>query len=179
MLKYFTSKVSKWKRFWIISLNISTNIVVTKQALRADEFIPYRPRLLGFHSLHVNAMKCIYVRVSLPKPQSFFWKIETFSITFFMGNCKPQTTKCHVNTALITVTVGPKSYRPKGQPRSTRNEFPIRATSEILENIHYGGSSVVENWQPKEPFYRQRSVIYGIVDAVCVYCEFWSFLGPV
>ena len=24
-------------------------------------------------------------------------------------------------------TVVPKSYRPKGQPRSTRNEFPIRA----------------------------------------------------
>ena len=23
--------------------------------------------------------------------------------------------------------VVPKSYRPKGQPRSTRNEFPIRA----------------------------------------------------
>ena len=36
-----------------------------------------------------------------------------------------------------------------------------------------------ENWQPKEPFYRQRSVIYGIVDEVCVYCEFWSVLGPV
>ena len=30
--------------------------------------------------------------------------------------------------------VVPKSYLPKGQPRSTRNEFPIRA-SEILENI--------------------------------------------
>ena len=25
------------------------------------------------------------------------------------------------------VLVVPKSYRPKGQPRSTRNEFPIRA----------------------------------------------------
>ena len=29
-----------------------------------------------------------------------------------------------------------------------------------------------ENGKPKEPFYRQRSVIYGIVNAVCVYCEF-------
>ena len=69
MLKYFTSK---WKLFWIISLNISANIAVTKHALHADEFIPYRPRLLGFHSLHVNAMKCIYVGVSLSKLQSFF-----------------------------------------------------------------------------------------------------------
>ena len=73
MLKYFTSK---WKRFWIISLNISANIAVTKHALLADEFIPYRPRLLGFHSLHVNAMKCIYVGVSPSKLQPFFWKIS-------------------------------------------------------------------------------------------------------
>ena len=51
MLKYFTSK---WKWFWIISLNISANIAVTKHALLADEFIPYRPRLLGVHSLHVH-----------------------------------------------------------------------------------------------------------------------------
>ena len=34
MLKYFTSK---WKLFWIISLNISANIAVTKHALLADE----------------------------------------------------------------------------------------------------------------------------------------------
>ena len=73
MLKYFKSK---WKRFWIISLNIWANIAVTKHVLLADEFIPYRPRLLGFHSLHVNAMKCIYVGVSLSKLQSFFWKIS-------------------------------------------------------------------------------------------------------
>ena len=73
MLKYFTSK---WKRFWIITLNISANIAVTKHALLADEFIPYRPRLLGFHSLHVNAMKCIYAGVSLSKLQSFLWKIS-------------------------------------------------------------------------------------------------------
>ena len=26
--------------------------------------------------------------------------LGTFSITFFMGNCKPQTAKCHVTTAL-------------------------------------------------------------------------------
>ena len=58
MLKYFTSK---WKLFWIISLNISAKFAVTKHALLADEFLPYRPRLLGFHSLRVNAMKCIYV----------------------------------------------------------------------------------------------------------------------
>ena len=68
MLKYFTSK---WKRFWIISLNISANIGVTKHTLLAGEF-----RLLGFHSLHVNVMKCIYAGVSLSKLQSFFWKIS-------------------------------------------------------------------------------------------------------
>ena len=73
MLKYFKSK---WKRFWIISLNIWANIAVTKHVLLAAEFIPYRPRLLGFHSLHVNAMKCIYVGFSLSKLQSFFRKIS-------------------------------------------------------------------------------------------------------
>ena len=61
MLKYFKSK---WKRFWIISLNIWANIAATKHVLLADE---YRPRLLGFHSLHVNAMQCIYVGFSLSK----------------------------------------------------------------------------------------------------------------
>ena len=35
----------------------------------------YRPRLLGFHSLQVNAMNCLYVGFSLSKLQSFFWKI--------------------------------------------------------------------------------------------------------
>ena len=43
---------------------------------KTDEFVPYRPRLLGFHSLHVNAMKCIYIGFSLSKLQSFFWKIS-------------------------------------------------------------------------------------------------------
>ena len=59
MLKYFKSK---WNRFWIISLNIWANIAVTKHVLLADEFRPYRPRLLqlGVHSLHVNAMKCMH-----------------------------------------------------------------------------------------------------------------------
>ena len=74
MLKFFKSK---WKRFWIISLiNIWANIAVTKHVLLADEFVPYRPRLLAFHSLHVNTMKCIYVGFSLSKLQSFFWKIS-------------------------------------------------------------------------------------------------------
>ena len=41
-----------------------------KTRLLAD--IPYRPRLLGFHSLHGNAMKCIYVGFSLSKLQTFF-----------------------------------------------------------------------------------------------------------
>ena len=74
MLKFFKTK---WKRFWIISLiNIWVNLAVTKHVLLADEFVPYRPRLLGFHSLHVHAMKCIYVGFSLSKLQSFFWKIS-------------------------------------------------------------------------------------------------------
>ena len=73
MLKYFKSK---WKRFWIISVNIWANIAVTKHVFLANEFIPYRPRLLGFHSFHVNAMKCIYIGFSLSKLQSFFWKIS-------------------------------------------------------------------------------------------------------
>ena len=75
--------------------------------------------------------------------------------------------------------VVPKSYRPKGQPRSTRNEFPIRADFGNSRKHPIWRLKCGENWQPKEPFYRQRSVIYGIVDEVCVYCEFWSVLGPV
>ena len=74
MLKFFKTK---WKRFWIISLiNIWAKLAVTKHVLLADEFVPYRLRLLGFHSLHVHAMKCIYVGFSLSKLQSFFWKIS-------------------------------------------------------------------------------------------------------
>ena len=76
MLKYFKSK---WKRFWTISLKIWANIAVTKPILLADEFIPYQPRLLGFYSLHENAMKCIYVGFSLSKLQSFFWKVSLSS----------------------------------------------------------------------------------------------------
>ena len=71
MLKYFKIK---WKRFWIFSLNIWAKIAVPKHVLLADEFIPYRPRLFGLHSLHVNEMKCIYVGLSLSKLQSFCWK---------------------------------------------------------------------------------------------------------
>ena len=58
-----------WPREWkhSISLNIWANIAATKHVLLADEFLPYRPRLLGFHSLHVNAMQCIYVGFSLSK----------------------------------------------------------------------------------------------------------------
>ena len=48
--------------------------------------------------------------------------------------------------------VVPKSYRPKGQLRSTRNEFPIRADTEILENIQYGGSSVVKTDSQRSRF---------------------------
>ena len=74
MLQFFKSK---WKRFWIFSLiNIWANIAVSKHVLFADEFVPYRPRLLGFHFLHVNAMKCIYVGFSMAKLQSFSWKIS-------------------------------------------------------------------------------------------------------
>ena len=47
-----------------------------KHVLLADEFVPYRPRLLSFHSLLENAMKCIYVGFSLSKLQSFFRKIS-------------------------------------------------------------------------------------------------------
>ena len=78
-----------------------------------------------------------------------------------------------------TLEVVPKSYRPKGQPRSTRNEFPIRADFGNSRKHPIWRFKRGKNWQPKEPFYRQRSVIYGNVDAVCVYSEFWSVLCPV
>ena len=35
-----------------------------------------------------------------PPPHHLFFTIGTFSIRFFMGNCKPQIAKCHVTTAL-------------------------------------------------------------------------------
>ena len=65
-------------------------------------------------------------------------------------------------------TVVPKSYRPKGQSRSTRNEFPIRADFGNYWKHPIWRLKCGENWQPKEPFYRQGSVIYGIVDEVCM-----------
>ena len=55
--------------------NIWEKLAVKKHVLLADEFIRCRPRLLGFHSLHVNAIKCIYVGFSLSKLLSF-WKIS-------------------------------------------------------------------------------------------------------
>ena len=113
MLKYFTSK---WKRFWIISLNISANIAVTKHALLADEFIPCRSRLLGFHSLHVNAMKCIYVGVSLSKVQSFFWKIS-------------------LNSRLITL---------EGFNNKISTNFPVCSTWPILVVKLWPGASKVQ-----------------------------------
>ena len=103
MLKYFKSK---WKRFRIISLNIWANIAVTKHVLLADEFMPYRPRLLGFHSLHVNAMKCSYVGFSLSKLQSFFWKISL--------NSRLIRLKAFNNKILTVVPVCPTW--PSGKP---------------------------------------------------------------
>ena len=76
LLKYFTSK---WKRFWIISLNISANIAVTKPALLADEFIPYRPRLLGFHSLHVHE---VHVRWGFTVETAVILLKNMFEFTF-------------------------------------------------------------------------------------------------
>ena len=54
----------------------------------------------------------------------------------------------------------------KGSGGVLGTSFRFGPTTEILENSQYGGSRVVENWQPKEPFYLQRSVIYGVVDEV-------------
>ena len=68
--------------------------------------------------------------------------------------------------------VVPKSYRSKGQPRSTGNEFLIRADFGNSRKHPIWRLKRGENGQPKEPFYRQRSEIYGITDEVCVYCEF-------
>ena len=75
MLMFFKSK---WKRFWIISLiNIWANITVTKTRFACRQvYTSYCPRLLGFHSLLANAMKCIYVGFSMSKLQSFLWKIS-------------------------------------------------------------------------------------------------------
>ena len=109
MLKFFKSK---WKRFWIISLiNIWANIAVTKHVLLADEFVPYRPRLLGFHSLHVNAMKCIYVGFSLSKLQSFFWKISLNSCLIRLEGFNNKTSTQLVARGLV-VKLSPGA--PKG-----------------------------------------------------------------
>ena len=95
MLKFFKSK---WKRFWIISrINIWANIAVMS------------------HSLHVNAMKCIYVGFSLSKLQSFFWKISLNSCLIRLEgfNNKNSTTLCVCSTwpsgkAIARYIVGPE-----------------------------------------------------------------------
>ena len=59
---------------WVQQSNDWCSIGFDCRTVRLDR--SYRPRLLGFHFLHVNAMKCIYVGFSLSKLQSFFWKIS-------------------------------------------------------------------------------------------------------
>ena len=82
-LNEFQMLKSKWKRFWIISLiNIWANIVVRKHISLADEFVWYCPRLLGFHSLNVNAMKCIYVGFSLSKLHAVILVKNIFELMF-------------------------------------------------------------------------------------------------
>ena len=49
-----------------------------------------------------------------------------------------------------TLEVVPKSYRPKGQPRSTRNEFPIRA--DFGNSRKHGSSSVVKTDSQRSRF---------------------------
>ena len=51
---------SKWKRFWIIILNILAKIVVTKHILLADEFIPYRG-LVGLSFFKCDEMRLRWV----------------------------------------------------------------------------------------------------------------------
>ena len=93
-------------------------------------------------------------------------------------NCL-QPMKKFVFSVASRATVVPKSYRPKGQPRSTRNEFPIRADFGNSRKHPIWRPKRGENWQPEEPFYRQRSVIYGIVDEACDYCDLPTVLSPV
>ena len=124
MLKFFKSK---WKRFWIISLiNIWANIAVTKHVLLADEFVPYRPRLLGFHSLHVNAMKCIYVGFSLSKLQSFFWKISLNSCLIRLEgfNNKNSLILCVCVPRCLVVKLSPGA--PKGLSSNQGSTFSLR-----------------------------------------------------
>ena len=75
---------SKWKRFWIISLKIGAKIEVTntraKHVLLADDFIPQ----LGICSL--NSMKCVYVKFSPSKQQSFFRKVSLNSCLIGLSN---------------------------------------------------------------------------------------------
>ena len=62
----------------------------------ADEFIPYRRRLLGFHSLHLNALKCIYVGFSLSKLQSFFGKISLNSCLIKLEGFNNKISTCRL-----------------------------------------------------------------------------------
>ena len=68
--------------------------------------------------------------------------------------------------------VVPKSYRPKGQPRSTRNQFPIRADfgnsrKHPIGRLKRGGTD-----SQRSRFIAREASFYGIVDQVCVYCDF-------
>ena len=70
----------------------------------------------------------------------------------------------------------PKSYHPKGQPRSTRNEFPIQAD--------FGNSRKHPIWQLKSggkltakgavlsPEKSDFTVLFMKFVFVCVYCDF-------
>ena len=132
-------------------------------------------------------------RTCLYNPLQFFPVVDRWANMLYsdrkpctcqkLGN-RPGAGKCpaprqHKICKCPTSGVVPKSYRPKGQPRSTRNEFPIRADFGNSRKHPIWQLKCGENWQPKELFYHQRNVIYGIVDEVCFYCDFCRVLGPV
>ena len=58
-------------------------------------------RYFWFHSIYSLAASCsLRFAVCGLRSAVCSLQIGIFSITFFMGNCKPQTAKCHVTTAL-------------------------------------------------------------------------------
>ena len=95
-----------------MKLSVLQKRLPAKHVLLAEEFIRYRPRLLAFHSLHVNAMKCIYVGFSLSKLQSLFWKISLNSrLIRLEGFSNKISTKLSVCSRGVVVKLWPGAFK--------------------------------------------------------------------
>ena len=79
----------------------------------------------SYEALAQNLQKVGFEVVKCDKHSSLGYSIRDAGIYLF--KVKAQLDRTAYRSCHCTKRVVPKSYRPKGQPRSARNEFPIRA----------------------------------------------------